>query len=65
MLKTAIGKENDKINLPNSFNIENKPVSDKTEIDGSSSNLFLNIGVPSMTRDFEAICLIIMHSPCF
>ena len=52
--------ENDKINLPNSFNIENKPVSDKTEIPDAFNNCFVNIGykvnhnVPCVKRDFTS-----------
>jgi hypothetical protein len=60
VLKKAIGKENDKINLPNSFNIEKKAVSDKTEIADAFNNFFANIGykvshnVPSVKKDFTS-----------
>ena len=56
VLKKTIGKECDKINLPNSFNTEKTPVSDKTEI----ADYFMNIGynvnhnVPSVKRDFTS-----------
>ena len=60
VLKKAIGKEHDKINLPNTFNVENKSVSDKTEIADAFNNFFANIGynvshnVPSVNRDFSS-----------
>ena len=44
VLKKAIGKENNKASLPKSFKIENKSVSDKTEIAGAFNNFFANIG---------------------
>jgi hypothetical protein len=44
VLKKAIGKENNKTNFPNSFNIENKSVANKNKIDDMFNNLFANIG---------------------
>ena len=43
MLKRAIGKENNKKNFPQSFNIENKTVSDQDEIANSFNSCFLPI----------------------
>ena len=59
VLRSAIGKENNKINFPQSFNIENKPVSDKYETANAFNNLFANIGfnvnsnVPLSNKDFR------------
>ena len=43
VLKKAIGKENNKKNFPQSFNIENKTVSDQDEIANSFNSFFANI----------------------
>ena len=59
VLRSAIGKENNKINFPQSFNIENKPVSDKYEIANAFNNFFAHIGfnvnsnVPLSNKDFR------------
>ena len=60
VLKKAIGKENNKASLPNSFNVENKSVSDKTEIASAFNTFFANIGynvshnVPRAKKDFAS-----------
>jgi len=60
VLKKAIWKENYKINLSNSVNIENKPVGVKTKIADAFNNFVVNIGckvnhnVPSVKRDFTS-----------
>ena len=59
MLKKAIGKENNKKNFPQSFNIENKTVNDQDEIANSFNSLFANIGykvnnsVPKSNTNFR------------
>ena len=56
----AIGKGNENLNLSNSFNIENKPVSNKTEIADAFNNVLANIGykvnqhVPCLKWDFTS-----------
>ena len=56
----AIGKGNENLNLSNSFNIENKPVSNKAEIADAFNNVLANIGykvnqhVPCLKRDFTS-----------
>ena len=56
----AIGKGNENLNLSNSFNIENKPVNNKTEIADAFNNVLANIGykvnqhVPCLKRDFTS-----------
>ena len=59
VLKKAIGKENNKKNFPQSFNIENKTVSDQDEIANSFNSYFANIGykvnnsVPKSNKHFR------------
>ena len=43
VLKKAIGKENNRTNFPQSFNIENKTVSDQDEIANSFNSFLANI----------------------
>ena len=60
VLKKAIGKENNKLNFPQSFNVDNRSVSDKTEVASAFNNFFANIGhtvshnVPKVNRDFSS-----------
>jgi len=44
ILRKAIGKENNKVEFPLTFNINNKQVSNKMEIAESFNNYFANIG---------------------
>ena len=44
LLKKAIGKENDKSNIPQSIQIQNEHVTDKTKISDSFNDYFASIG---------------------
>ena len=44
LLKKAIGKENDKSNIPQSIQIQNEHVTDKTKIADSFNDYFTSIG---------------------
>ena len=44
ILKLAIGKRNDKSSLPHEFQLNNRPVSDKSKIANSFNQYFSNIG---------------------
>ena len=48
----AIGKGNENLNISNSFNIENKLVSNKTEIADAFNKV--NQHVPCLKRDFKS-----------
>ena len=60
VLNHAIGRESHMTSLPQSFTINNKSVSDKTEIACAFNNFFANIGhnvshnVPYTNRDFQS-----------
>ena len=60
ILKSAINKRKDNINLPHTFNILNEQVSDRTQLAESFNDYFANIGqnisdhVPASTRDYAS-----------
>ena len=60
ILKQAIGKTNDKSGFPNSFNINNKLVTDKQHVAESFNNFFSKIGletshnVPNSNKSFSS-----------
>ncbi|KAK2148349.1 hypothetical protein LSH36_501g02010 [Paralvinella palmiformis] len=45
ILKKAIGKQRNKLNISSTFPINNKQVSEKSEITDSFNNYFSNIGI--------------------
>jgi len=45
ILKKSIGKQRNKVNFPSTFTINNKQVSEKSEINDSFNNYFSNIGI--------------------